>query len=152
MPVRPTTFVRPHSTAEHSERPGFLLRKAHQVAVAVFADEVGGLGLTPPQHNALSAIASDPGLTQSALGAMVGYDRATVGALMAGMETKKLIVRRHSAEDKRVWTLHLTARGERLLRAVAANMERINERIVAPLKPAERKTFIRLLSRIAFPP
>jgi DNA-binding MarR family transcriptional regulator len=135
---------------EQIERPGYLLRRAHQVAVAIFADEVGGVALTPPQHNALSAIAANPGLHQSGLSLVVGYDRATVGALLAGLEARKLIKRARSHDDKRVRTLHLTARGERLLRTVAASMARINERILAPLTPAERKTFVALLGKVVF--
>jgi DNA-binding MarR family transcriptional regulator len=137
---------------EPSGRPGFLLRKAHQVAVAIFAEEAGELGLTPPQHNVLSAIASQVGLHQAGLSAIVGYDRATVGAVLMGLETRKLIKRSRSSEDRRVRTLELTARGVRLLAAASGAMARINERIVAPLAPADRKLFIALLTQVAFPP
>ena len=68
---------------DRSPRPGFLLRRAHQVAVAIFADEVGRIALTPPQHNVLSAVRARPGCHQTEISRIVGYDRATVGALIA---------------------------------------------------------------------
>jgi DNA-binding MarR family transcriptional regulator len=134
-----------------SRRPGFLLRKAHQVAVAIFAEEVGSIALTPPQHNVLSAVHARPGSHQTEISRMVGYDRATVGAVLAGLEARELIKRDGSARDRRLKTLKLTRRGRQLLEASNAAMERINERIVAPLAPRERELFIALLAKIALP-
>ena len=134
-----------------SHRPGFLLRKAHQVAVAIFAEEVGRIALTPPQHNVLSAVLAHPGCHQTEISRVVGYDRATVGALLAGLEGRELIKRDGSAEDRRMKTLKITRRGRQLLNASTAAMDRINQRIVAPLAPHERELFIVLLAKIAFP-
>jgi DNA-binding MarR family transcriptional regulator len=134
-----------------SHRPGFLLRKAHQVAVAIFAEEVGRIALTPPQHNVLSAVQAHPGCHQTEISRVVGYDRATVGAVLAGLEARELIKRDGSAEDRRMKTLKITRRGKQLLNASTAAMDRINQRIVAPLAPHERELFIVLLAKIAFP-
>lgn len=134
-----------------SHRPGFLLRKAHQVAVAIFSEEVGKLSLTPPQHNVLSALMANPGCHQTKLGKIVGYDRATVGALLAGLESRGLVERAGSDEDKRVKTLTITKKGRALLSASNAAMDRITQRILAPLAVHERPLFIALLARLAFP-
>ena len=132
-----------------SHRPGFLLRRAHQVAVAIFAQEVGRIALTPPQHNVLSAIAARPGCHQTELSKIVGYDRATVGAVLAGLESRDLVKRDGSLEDRRLKTLTLTPLGKKLLRASTAAMERINARILEPLHSRDRALFIELLSKIA---
>jgi len=141
--------VPPTDLHDLSHRPGFLLRRAHQAAVAIFAEEVGRIELTPPQHNVLSAVRARPGCHQTGLSRMVGYDRATVGALLAGLEGRRLVKREPSAHDRRVRTLTLTARGRQLLEASTAAMERINARILEPLEPDERELFIALLSKIA---
>jgi DNA-binding MarR family transcriptional regulator len=133
-----------------SHRPGFLLRKAHQVAVAIFAEEVGRDALTPPQHNVLAAIQANPGCHQTEVSRIVGYDRATVGAVLAGLETRALVRRDGSENDRRVKMLKLTSAGKRLLDASLAATERINQRIVEPLAPHERALFIELLAKIAF--
>lgn len=132
-----------------SHRPGFLLRRAHQVAVAIFADEVGRIALTPPQHNVLSAVRARPGCHQTEISRMVGYDRATVGALIAALEARQLVKREGNAEDRRLKTLTLTRRGRQLLASSTAAMERINTRILEPLEPKERELFIALLAKIA---
>jgi DNA-binding MarR family transcriptional regulator len=132
-----------------SHRPGFLLRRAHQVAVAIFAEEIGRIALTPPQHNVLSAVRSRPGCHQTEVSRTVGYDRATVGALLAGLESRQLVKREGSVDDRRLKTLKLTQRGKQLLDASTAAMERINERILEPLEPRERNRFIALLAKIA---
>jgi DNA-binding MarR family transcriptional regulator len=133
-----------------SNRPGFLLRKAHQVAVAIFSEEVGQIALTPPQHNVMSALMVNPGSHQTDIGRIVGYDRATVGAVLAGLEARQLVERRESDNDKRSKALTLTRTGKKLLNKSNEAMERINLRILEPLAVHEQPLFIALLARIAF--
>jgi DNA-binding MarR family transcriptional regulator len=134
-----------------SYRPGFLLRKAHQVAVAIFTEEIGKLALTPPQHNVLSALMANPECHQTEIGRIVGYDRATVGAVLATLEGRGLIERNGSESDRRIKKLTLTRKGQTLLNASNAAMDRINQRILDPLAVYERPLFVALLSRLAFP-
>lgn len=140
----------PDDLHDLSNRPGFLLRKAHQVAVAIFSEEVGALALTPPQHNVLSALMANPGCYQTEIGRIVGYDRATVGAVLAGLEARQLVERKDSDKDKRYKTLTLTRTGKKLLNESNEAMDRINLRILEPLAVHERPMFIALLTRIAF--
>lgn len=132
-----------------SHRPGYLLRKAHQVAVAIFSEEVGQVALTPPQHNVLSALLAHPGCHQTELGRVIGYDRATVGAVLRGLEARELIERRGTAKDRRLKTLALTPKGQEMLESSNDAMDRINQRILAPLAPHERPMFLALLARVA---
>jgi DNA-binding MarR family transcriptional regulator len=141
---------RPDDMHDLSNRPGFLLRKAHQVAVAIFSEEVGPLALTHPQHNVLSALMANPGCHQTEIGRIVGYDRATVGSVLAGLEARQLVERRDSDKDKRSKTLTLTRTGKKLLNESNEAMDRINLRILEPLAVHERPLFIALLARIAF--
>jgi MarR family transcriptional regulator, lower aerobic nicotinate degradation pathway regulator len=136
--------------AELAGRPGFLLRKAHQVAVAIFAEEAGHLFLTPPQHNVLAAINQFPGCSQSDISRAVGYDRATIGAVVAGLEARELIERKASPLDRRLKALKLTEQGRKLLKATEPITRRINKRVVETLSPEERKLFVDLLSKVAF--
>jgi MarR family transcriptional regulator, lower aerobic nicotinate degradation pathway regulator len=141
----------PEDLHDLSHRPGFLLRKAHQLAVAIFAEEIGKLPLTPPQHNVLSALMANPGCHQTEIGRIVGYDRATVGAVLAGLESRGLVEKNGSELDRRLKTLTLTGKGRNLLNASNAAMDRINQRILEPLATYERPIFIALLARLANP-
>ena len=145
-----SAMTRESNLHDLAHRPGFLLRKAHQVAVAIFHDEIGELELTPPQHNVLAAILAHPGSHQVEISRRVGYDRATVGALLVNLEARKLISRRSSSTDRRIRTLHITAEGKRLMSASTPAMVRINRQILEPLASHERELFVFLLAKIAF--
>ena len=54
------------------EMPGHMVRRLQQVAVALFAEELAGLDLTPVQYAALVALDERPGLDQAPLAALGG--------------------------------------------------------------------------------
>jgi hypothetical protein len=49
--------------------PGHLIRRAHQVAVAIFMEETAGFDVTPVQFAILNALLEDPGEDQVTLAA-----------------------------------------------------------------------------------
>ncbi len=130
-------------------RPGFLLRRAHQIAVGIFVEECALHKLTPPQHSALIAIDHCPGVDQAALGRAIGVDRATIGHVVAGLEARGLLKRQNSSDDKRRKTLVLTPQGRTRRRGAAAAIERTSERPLAPLRPNDRRTFVDFLMQLA---
>jgi len=129
-------------------RPGFLLRRAHQIAVGIFMQECSAVGLTPPQHSALIAIELCPGLDQAALARAIGFDRATVGQVVEGLEARGLLRRGRSRIDKRRKALSITPAGRKLMRRAARAIQRTSERLLSPLSPGDRSTFMTLLTRL----
>jgi MarR family transcriptional regulator, lower aerobic nicotinate degradation pathway regulator len=129
-------------------RPGFLLRRAHQIAVGIFVEECTAVGLTPPQHSVLIMIDRCPTLDQASLARAIGFDRATVGQIVEGLEARRLLRRGISSKDRRRKALALTRRGQSLIKRAAGSIRRTSERLLAPLRPAERALFIRLLQRL----
>jgi DNA-binding MarR family transcriptional regulator len=109
-------------------------------------EEAGHLALTPPQHNVLAAVRCFPGCSQADIGRVVGYDRATVGAVLAGLEARGLIRRRAGKSNRK--TVTLTKDGHRLLERAQPATDRINDRVVAGLSAAERRQLVKLLMRI----
>jgi DNA-binding MarR family transcriptional regulator len=129
-------------------RPGFLFRRAHQIAVGIFIEECAALALTPPQHGILIAVGHYPGLSQADLSRLVGFDRATVGQVVKGLATRKLVRRVNSRRDMRNNAIELTPRGEQILQRASAAMARTSQRLLSPLSPQERKIFLELLGRV----
>jgi DNA-binding MarR family transcriptional regulator len=125
-------------------------RSEHVAEQQRIQEQIGTLRLTPPQHNVLSAVRAHPGSHQIEIARQVGYDRATVGALLVNLEARALLSRRSSSADRRIKTLHITARGRRLLDASTPAMVRINQQILGPLAAHERELFMALLAKIAF--
>lgn len=129
-------------------KPGHLIRRAQQIAVAVFMEECGAFDLTPVQYAALTAIGLQPDVDATRLSQLIALDRSTTGSVLERLEAKALVVRVASAQDRRVKLLRLSDAGHALLRRVDAAVERAQRRIVAPLRPDERKVFIRLLTQL----
>src|SRR6201990_713163 len=94
--------------------PGYLFRRMQQIAVAIFVEECREHDLTPVQYAALIAIGTHPGIDATRLSAVIAFDRSTLGSVIERLETKQLIERKPSREDKRTKRLHLTTSGAAL--------------------------------------
>ena len=129
-------------------RPGFLIRRLHQIHLALFAEECGRFGVTPVQFSLLSAVSANPGLDQSAIALMVGIDRATTANVLARLEANGLLRRSRGPQDSRVKLIALTAVGKRMLGRMDAAARRAHERTLAGLPPRERAAFVRSLARL----
>lgn len=129
-------------------KPGHLIRRAHQISWALFLAECADHNITPVQYSALVAIGERPGVDATRLSALIAFDRSTIGDVIERLENRGLVARRASADDKRQKLLFLTEDGRALLEAVTPLVERVQERILAPLAPEEREIFVRLLDRI----
>lgn len=129
-------------------KPGHLIRRAQQIAVAIFMQECAAYDLTPVQYAALVAIRENPGTDATRLSALIAFDRSTLGNVLERLEARKLVLRYPSAEDKRVKLLKLSAAGNSLVRRAEKSVLQAQERILAPLKPADRKKLMELLSQL----
>ena len=128
--------------------PGYLFRRMQQIAVAIFVEECKAYDLTPVQYAALIAIHTHPGIDATRLSAVIAFDRSTLGNVIERLEAKRLIERKPSGEDKRVKLLTLTRSGASLLRDIMAAVDRAQARMLQPLKPADRKTLMALLTQL----
>lgn len=128
--------------------PGYLFRRMQQIAVAIFVEECRAFDLTPVQYAALVAIHTHPGIDATRLSAVIAFDRSTLGNVIERLEAKKLIERKPSAGDKRVKLLHLTRSGAALLRDIAPAVAQAQIRMLQPLKAADRKALMALLSQL----
>jgi DNA-binding MarR family transcriptional regulator len=129
-------------------KPGYLFRRMQQIAVAIFVEECSEFELTPVQYAALVAIRTHPGIDATRLSAVIAFDRSTLGNVIERLETKGLIERRPAAQDKRVKLLYLTKPGASLLRDIMPAVDRAQARMLQPLKPADRKSLMALLSQL----
>jgi MarR family transcriptional regulator, lower aerobic nicotinate degradation pathway regulator len=89
-----------------------------------------------------------PGIDATRLSAVIAFDRSTLGNVIGRLEAKAYIERKPSREDKRIKLLHLTKSGAALLRDVMPSVDRAQARMLQPLKPAERKTLLALLTQL----
>jgi DNA-binding MarR family transcriptional regulator len=129
-------------------KPGYLFRRMQQIAVAIFVEECRAYDLTPVQYAALVAIHSHPGIDATRLSAVIAFDRSTLGNVIERLVAKRHVTRRSAREDKRVKLLYLTKSGAALLRNIMPSVDRAQARMLQPLKAADRKTLMALLSQL----
>jgi DNA-binding MarR family transcriptional regulator len=128
--------------------PGYLFRRMQQIAVALFMEECKAFDLTPVQYAALIAIRTHPGIDATRLSAVIAFDRSTLGSVIERLQAKQFIERKPGSMDKRVKLLHLTRAGATVLREIMPFVDRAQARMLQPLKPADRKTLLALLTQL----
>lgn len=135
-------------TERFLKMPGHFIRRAQQISSAYFAEELSDSELTSVQMVALAVIADNPGIDATRLSEIIDFDRATIGGVVDRLERKGLIQRVVNKQDKRSKAMHATAAGKALLEVNMWRVERVQERLLAALTPAERDLFLRLIRTI----
>jgi len=130
------------------QAPGHLIRRAHQLAVAVFAEQTTGFDVTPVQFAILNALMDRPGVDQVTLAGRVAFDAATSGSVIGRLEAKGWVRRQADPGDRRRKLLWLTPEGEQLALAMQPVVARAQAVMLAPLSPQEQASLLRLLERL----
>lgn len=128
--------------------PGNAIRRLQQIAVAIFLQEAEPHGVTPVQYAVLQALANAPGVDQRTLSRSIGFDTSTIASVVDRLEARALVLRRVDPADRRLRLLALTPEGHVLLLAVQPAMRRAQARMLAPLPPAQRDEFMRMLQAL----
>lgn len=127
---------------------GFRIRRIQNHLSRAFADRINRKDVRPGVFSALALIAANPGLSQTTLAREIGFDKATVVALLDSLERLGWAERRRSPDDRRRHSLYVTSVGVKALaglREIAvANEARIDE----ALTPDERSTLFGLLDKL----
>ena len=127
-------------------RPGFLIRRLHQIHLALFAEECAAFDVTPVQYSIMSVLAAQPGLEQARLGDEVGVDRATLANVVGRLERRGLLTRCRSPHDVRRKLVTLTSGGRAVLARMAESAGRAHARTIDSLPAAERARFLAALA------
>ena len=128
--------------------PGHLIRRAHQVAVAIFMEETAAFDVTPVQFAILNALMDDPGEDQITLSGRVAFDPATFGSVIGRLEAKGWVKREADPGDKRRKLLWTTAEGEGVALKMKRAVSRAQQRIVSPLSADESTQLADLLRKL----
>ena len=128
---------------------GHLLRRCHQIAVAIFHDECERYDLTPLQFAVLDCLLANGPQDQVTLGGAAALDRTTISLVIRKLEQRKLVRREKSGHDQRAKIVTITAAGKYLIAEALAAVEVAQQRIVAPLDDVETGQLLRLLEKLA---
>lgn len=129
------------------DQVGFILRKAHQRHVAIFAAHMADL--TPPQFAALAKLRDVGETSQNQLGALIAMDAATVKGVIDRLAARGLVRLGKHEVDKRRLLVGLTEEGQRTVEELVPLARTITEETLAPLSAREAATLLQLLSKIS---
>ena len=134
--------------AELDTMLGYALKRAQIAAFEAFSRATEGVGITPPRFTALVILRTNPGISQSALGEVLGTARSGAMMLADWLEGRGLAQRRHRPDDGRAWGLYLTPRGERLLDTLRRRVRAQDQRLAARLSKPDQRKLLQMLEKL----
>jgi len=129
-------------------RPGFLIRRLHQIHSAMFMDACRDFGITPLQYSVLSVVGEHPGLDQASLAHETGIDRSNAADVMQRLQRAGLIRREPGAHDRRTKATFLTEAGRVLLDRLDPIALAAHDALIEDLPQRDRMRFMTLLQRL----
>lgn len=132
---------------ELGEQVGFILRKANQRHLAIFAARISDL--TPPQFAALAKLHEVGATSQNQLGQLVAMDAATIKGVIDRLKARDLVALEPHGSDRRRLVVSLSEKGRETIEALLPDALEVSEETLAPLTQRETATFLRLLAKLA---
>ena len=142
------TLPRMAKSFDFRHAPGHLIRRAHQVAVAIFMEETAEFDVTPVQFAILNALIEAPGEDQVTLARKVAFDAATFGSVITRLEGRGWVRREADASDRRRKLLWVTPEGAAAAQRMRRSVGKVQQRILAPLDEGDRAQLVALLDRL----
>jgi DNA-binding MarR family transcriptional regulator len=127
---------------------GYLLRRAHQRASAIFQTMIGDPNITPTQYSSMVKLHEYTELSQNLLGRLVGMDKATMQGVVRRLKDRGLIDSRPDPGDARRTLLSLTIDGQRVVAKLILNGPAVSRETLKPLNLVEQRQLLELLSKI----
>ena len=130
------------------KRPGYLIRRLHQIHVALFQKKCATFDITPLQYSLLTALARCGTADQTTLAAEVMLDRTTTTGALKRLQSRKFIERTVHSRDRRAQMCRLTKSGERLLQRIEAPARAAHHETLEGLNQTEQKRFIAMMQKV----
>ncbi|KRB40713.1 MarR family winged helix-turn-helix transcriptional regulator [Phenylobacterium sp. Root700] len=122
--------------------PSHLLHRALQLALDIYADELGVGAITQRQFAVLAAVEAHEGLTQTDLVKITGIDRSTLADMAARMIVKGLLERHRSTADARANAVSLTDAGRAALDGARPKMLAADARLLRLISTTKRESLV----------
>jgi DNA-binding MarR family transcriptional regulator len=130
------------------QRPGYLIRRLHQIHVALFQENCAAFEITPLQYSLLTALAKRGTADQTTLAADIALDRTTTTGALKRLQSRRFVDRAIEHRDRRSQTCRLTKSGAALLRKMEKSARTAHLKTVADLSKADQKRFIAMMQKI----
>lgn len=147
-PATPEIDAEAVRTYRVEEQIGYLIRRAHQRASAIFEAVMRDFSVTPVQFAVMTKLHDLGATSQNQVGRLVGVDPATMFGVARRLTTRGLVRPTADEADARLVLLTLTAEGIAVIEAMKSRGAEVTARTLEPLSPEEAATLVRLLARL----
>jgi DNA-binding MarR family transcriptional regulator len=130
-------------------QPAFLLAQLGAHAASRFGERLAALELTPPDTGILRLLRVAAGISQQELSTKLQIHPSRLVAILDNLEKRKLVERKPNANDRRLYSLHLTKNGGEILERIGRVAREHQDALLAALSAEEREQLTGLLHRIA---
>lgn len=128
--------------------PSWLVNQASLPAQRLVADGLGAVHAHRYHYSVLAALDEFGPASQAALGRRCGIDRSDMVALVNELAGDGLVGRTQDAADRRRNVITITPAGRRRLRGLDAILAGIQDELLEPLSPEQRRQLVRMLSLV----
>jgi DNA-binding MarR family transcriptional regulator len=129
---------------------GYMLKRAQLKIFDDFLRCMAPLQLTPAQFSVLLLLDNNPGRNQTEIANTLGILRPNFVSMLDALESRDLLTRMRSPNDRRSHVLMLTDRGRATLaRAKKLVATRHEARLIELLGPGEHKALLGMMAKIA---
>ncbi len=132
-----------------SDALGYKLRLAQVRAYDLFFKTLAPLDLSPARVTALSLIAMNPGINQSALAKELSVAGPSVLKVVDTLEASGWVRRVDVEGDRRRYSLEITEQGHDYLELLSEKLSEYEVRLSEGFTAAERRSLMQMLDRLA---
>src|SRR5438128_2536520 len=125
-----------------------LARRFQLICATMIAEALAGEEVVQLEYGTLLCLEIEPGIDQRRLAEAMGIDPSNASLIVDRLHSHGLIERRVNGDDRRARELYLTPKGKALWQRLRPKTSAANERVLAPLAPAQRELFLDLLIRL----
>jgi MarR family transcriptional regulator, lower aerobic nicotinate degradation pathway regulator len=129
-------------------KPSWLLSQTSVHAHRLLSQALAAIGSIGYHYRLLAALEEFGPASQAALGRRTGIDRSDVVAALNDLAGRELVQRSPDPADRRRNIIAITPAGTEQLRLLDQVLDGVQDKLLAPLSPTERKQLTRLLTRV----
>ena len=127
---------------------GYNARRAALAVIDVFVQRMEPFELKPVDFSVLSLVGHNPGITSRQLCTALGILPPNLVGMVNALQKRSLVERLPHPRDGRAVGLHLTPRGQKLMREAEKTAAELEADFASRLTPAELRTLIGLLKKV----
>jgi DNA-binding MarR family transcriptional regulator len=131
-----------------ARRPGFLVRRLHQIFISIYAQNTREFGTTPVQSSVMQVLFKKPGMDQVSLAAEIGIDRDTTSNVLGRLERRGIVKRVVDQSDRRNKRASLTPQGRDMITKMRRKIQLTHDKLLEPLSAKERILFMKMLCKL----